>query len=472
LTYNYDAVIVGSGPNGLAAAITLARAGCAVLVVEARDTIGGGMRSAELTLPDYIHDICSAAHPLGVASPFFRNLPLDQHGLEWMYPSAPVAHPLDNQDAVLLETDLATTAAALGRDGGAYHALFAPLVNQWQTALAEFLAPLHLPRYLWTLTQFGIRALPSATLLAKTLFREERARAAFAGLAAHSLLSLDWSPSAAFGIMLGLLAHAVNYPVARGGSQAIADAMARYLMTMNAKIETGWHVKTLAELPRARAYLLDTAPRGVLALVGDRLPSGYRAQLQRYRYAPGVFKVDYALSSPIPWRDAQVGRASTVHLGGTLDEIRVSERAIWRGEHVAQPYVLLVQPTLFDGSRAPAGKHVAWAYCHVPNGSTVDMTAQIDAQIERFAPGFLDCVLARGTRNTAEYEAYNPNNVGGDINAGAQTWRQLYTRPALRLNPYTTPLPNVYICSSATPPGGGVHGMCGYHAAMTALRRM
>ena len=472
MTYEYDAVVVGSGPNGLAAAITLAQAGCSVLVVEARDTIGGGMRSAELTLPGFIHDVCSSAHPLGIASPFFRHLPLNDYGLAWVLPSAPVAHPLDGQDAVILETDLATTAAALGRDSAAYRGLFAPLVNAWQEALDEFLAPLHMPRHLLTLTQFGIRALPSATLLAKALFRGERARAAFAGLAAHSLLSLDWSPSAAFGVMLGLLAHAVNYPVARGGSGTIADAMGRYLETLNGNIQTGWHVGTLDELPRARAYLLDTAPRGVLALAGDKLPAVYRAQLEGYRYAPGVFKVDYALSAPIPWRDPQVSRASTVHLGGTLDEIRASERAIWHGGHVDQPYVLVVQPTLFDSTRAPQGKHTAWAYCHVPNGSAVDMTARIEAQIERFAPGFRDCILARATRNTVEYEAYNPNNVGGDINAGAQTWRQLYTRPAIRLNPYTTPLKDVYICSSATPPGGGVHGMCGYHAARTALRRM
>lgn len=472
MAYDYDAVIIGSGPNGFSAAITLAQAGCSVLVIEAKDTIGGGMRTLPLTLPGFLHDICSAAHPLGVASPFFRQLPLDQFGLEWMYPDAPVAHPLDGQPAVILEKSLDATLDNLGEDGAAYRALFSRLVDQVDVMLDIFLAPLGIPRHPFALTEFGIRAAAPATLLAKTIFRGERARAAFAGVAAHSILPLHWSPSAAYGLVLGMLAHAVNYPVARGGSQAIANALAGYLSTFKAEIRTGQHVTAFNQLPTARAYLFDTAPRGFMHVMGDRLPGGYRRQLENFRYSPGVFKIDYALNAPIPWRDPQMARACTVHLGGTLDEIAESERTIWKGKHSFRPYALLIQPTLFDPSRAPAGKHTAWVYCHVPNGSTMDMTPFIEAQIERFAPGFNETILARATRNSVEYEAYNPNYIGGDINAGAGTWRGLIARPSLSLTPYTTPVKGVYLCSSSTPPGGGVHGMCGYHAARAALKRL
>lgn len=472
MAYDYDAVIVGAGPNGLAAAITLARAGCSVLVVEAKDSPGGGLRSAELTLPGFIHDVCSAVHPLAAASPFFRSLSLEQYGLEWVHPAAPLAHPLDHQPAILLEHSLDATVDTLGIDGRAYHALLAPLVKQHEQIMHEFLGPLRPPRYPLVMAGFGLRALPPASLLARLIFRGERVRAVFAGMAAHSIMPLHWPATAAFGVMLTLLAHVVGWPVARGGSQKIADALVAYLSTMQAQIRTGWPVETIDELPSARAYLFDVTPRQLLKIAGHKLPASYRRQLERYRYGAGVFKVDYALDGPIPWRDSAVLRAATVHLGGSLREIAASERAAWRGDASARPFVLLVQSSLFDSSRAPAGKHTAWAYCHVPNGSTVDMTPHIEGQIERFAPGFGEQVLARSVRFPADMERYNPNYIGGDINGGVQDLLQLFTRPVPRWSPYTTPAANIYICSASTPPGGGVHGMCGYFAALAALRRM
>ncbi len=469
----YDAVVIGSGPNGLAAAITMARAGCSVLVIEAKDAFGGGMRSAELTLPGYVHDVCSAAHPMGISSPFFRDVPLDQFGLEWIMPSAPVAHPLDNQPSVVMEQSIEATLESLDTvDRKAYRWLFQMAVNHYEDILDQFLGPLMIPKKPLLIAQFGVRAIVPTTLLMKTIFRGERARALFSGIAAHSILPLEWTPSAGVGMVLGMLAHAVNYPLAKGGSQKIADAMVGYLRSLGGELRLNWHIKSFDELPSAKAYFFDTAPRGFIEIMGESLPAGYANELRRFRYAPGVFKVDYALDAPIPWRDPNTARASTIHVGGTLDELAHSERAVWRGEHVERPYILLIQPTAHDPSRAPEGKHVVWAYCHVPNGSTVDMTAAIDAQIERFAPGFQERVLAKSTRNTAQVEEYNPNYVGGDVNAGAQTLMQLFTRPAFRLLPYITPVKGVYLCSSSTPPGGGVHGMCGWHAAKIALERM
>ncbi|MBZ0297085.1 MAG: NAD(P)/FAD-dependent oxidoreductase, partial [Anaerolineae bacterium] len=413
-----------------------------------------------------------AIMPLAVASPFFQSLPLEQYGLEWVHPDIPLAHPLDHEPTVLIERSLEATAAGLGADGPAYRRLFEPIASRSEAILDEFLGPLHLPRHPFAMTIFGIRALPPATQLARLVFRGERARAAFAGIAAHSIMPLHWPATSAFGLMLGILAHTVGWPLAKGGSQRVADALSAYLASLGGKITTGWQINTIDELPPARAYLFDVTPRQLIRLAGDHLSPGYRRQLERYRHGPGVFKLDYALDGPIPWRDPAVQRAGTVHLGNTLAEIAQSEHAAWKQEPSQRPFVLLVQPTLFDPSRAPSGQHTAWAYCHVPNGSSADMTAQIESQIERFAPGFRDRVLARSVHSAADMERYNANYIGGDINGGVQDLTQLFTRPVVRISPYTTSSPKIYLCSSSTPPGGGVHGQCGYHAAQAALRRM
>jgi phytoene dehydrogenase-like protein len=465
-----DAIVVGAGPNGLAAAIVLAQAGLSVRVIEAADSVGGGARSAELTLPGFVHDVCSAIHPLGAASPFFRTLPLQRHGLEWIEPPAALAHPFDDGTAGLLERSPEARATTLGGDDDRWRELFAPLVRAAEPLLDDVLAPLHVPAHPLTLGRFGARALLPATALARLSFRGEQARALFAGLAAHSMLPLGRPPSAAFGLMLGLLGHDGGWPFPRGGSQQIADALASHLRTLGGEIETGHRVGSLAELDAARAVLLDVTPRGLLRLAGDRLPSRYRRGLERYRYGPGVFKLDWALDGPIPWRAEGCARAATVHLGGSLAEIAASEAAPWRGRIAERPYVLLAQPSLFDPTRAPAGRHTAWAYCHVPNASTADQTERIERQVERFAPGFRERIAARSRLAPADLERHNENNVGGDINGGAATLSQLFTRPVARLSPYTTPLPGVFVCSASTPPGGGVHGMCGYHAAQAALR--
>jgi phytoene dehydrogenase-like protein len=464
-----DAVVVGSGPNGLAAAITLARAGRSVLVVEGADTVGGGMRSAELTQPGFVHDVCSAVHPLASGSPFFSELPLAEHGLVLVQPPAPLAHPLDDGTAVMLERSVEETAAALGADGPAYRRLYEPLVRDQAGLLPFLLGPRPLPRHPLAAARFGLLAVRSAMGLAGR-FQEERAQALFVGLAAHSIQSLRRSPTASFGLVLGLLGHVYGWPMARGGSQAIADALASYLRSLGGEIETGRPVESVDDLPRAKATLLDLTPRQVIDVAGHRLPARYLRALRRYRYGPGVFKVDWALDGPVPWTAEGCSRAGTIHVGGTMAEIVDSEDAVWRGEAPERPYVLVAQQSLFDETRAPDGKHTLWAYCHVPNGSAVDMTERIEAQIERFAPGFRDRILARSTMGPADLESYNPNYVGGDINGGVQDLRQLYTRPAVRLNPYSTPVAGLYICSSSTPPGGGVHGMCGHFAAKAALR--
>jgi phytoene dehydrogenase-like protein len=467
-----DAIIVGAGPNGLAAAITLARAGRAVLVLEAEPTVGGGVRSAALTLPGFVHDICSAVHPLGVGSPFFRGLPLADHGLRWIHPAAPLAHPLDDGTAIVLERSIAATAATLGPDAAAYQRLIGPLVRRWERTADVILAPLRLPRHPFALARFGLRAIWPARAMAEMVFKGERARALFAGMAAHAIMPLEHPLTAAVGLVLSLLGHAVGWPISEGGSQRIADAMASYLCSLGGEIRTGVRVEMIARLPLARAILCDLTPRQLLAIAGDRLPAGYRRALRRYRYGPGVFKIDWALDGPIPWKAPECARAATVHLGGTLAEIAAGERMVWRGGHPERPFVLLAQPSLFDSTRAPEGKHTAWAYCHVPNGSTFDMTKRIEHQIERFAPGFCDRVLARSVLGPAAMEQHNANYIGGDIAGGVQDLRQLFTRPAVRLDPYSTPAEGIYICSSSTPPGGGVHGMCGYWAACSALRKM
>lgn len=470
---DYDAVVVGSGPNGLAAAITLARAGQRVLVVEGRSRVGGGLRSAELTEAGFLHDICSAVHPLGIASPFFLQLNLARYGLTWIQPPLPVAHPLDDQPAVLLDRDLARMAATLGDfDAGQWQRLLTSSVEAWQPLISTLLAPWPIPSDPIALTRFGLGAIWPAQWLAQGWFRGERARALFGGLAAHSMQPLHWPLTASFGMVLGVLAHAVGWPIPRGGSQAIADAMAAYLQALGGEIVTDQWVHNLDELPSARAMLLDITPRQLVEMAGDKLPPRYRRQLMGYRYGPGVCKVDYALNAPVPWRDPACALAGTVHVGGTLGEMAQSEAASWRGKHARCPYVLVTQPSLFDESRAPAGQHTLWAYCHVPHGSNLDVSESIDAQIERFAPGFRDCVIAKRVHTATDMAAYNPNYIGGDINGGVQDWRQLWTRPIPQRNPYATPLANVYLCSSATPPGGGVHGMAGYHAARAVLARI
>lgn len=468
----YDAVIVGAGPNGLAAGITLARAGRSVVVLEAKETIGGGTRSAELTLPGFVHDICSALHPLGVASPFFRDLPLAHYGLEWVFPPACLAHPLDDGTAVMVEGSVDATAANLGPDAAHYRRLMGPFVAGWQGLLGDLLGPLRIPRHPIVMARFGLAGLLPAATLARTAFRGERARAVFAGMASHAMMPLSAPATAAFGLVLGLVAHAIGWPMARGGSQRIADALGAHLRSLRGEIVTGHPVRSRADLPDARAILFDTSPRQLVQVMGNELPVGYRHALSRFRYGPGVFKADYALDGPIPWRAEECLRAGTVHLGGTLEEIAAAEAATWRGEHPERPFVLVAQQSLFDPARAPEGKHTAWAYCHVPHGSAEDVTGRLEAQIERFAPGFRDRILARCTRTATDMEVYNPNYIGGDINAGVQDLRQLFTRPVARLNPYTTPIPGLYLCSSSTPPGGGVHGLCGYYAGRTALRRL
>jgi phytoene dehydrogenase-like protein len=466
----YEAIIVGSGPNGLAAAITLALAGRSVCVYEAKETVGGGARSAELTVPGFIHDICSAIHPLGMASPFFRTLPLAEHGLEWIQPPAALAHPFDDGTAVLLERSIELTGQMLGQDAAAYRQLMAPLVAQWSKLEVSLLGPLRPPRHPLTLLRFGLQAMRSASGLAQGRFRGEHARGFFAGLAAHAIMPLERLPTAAFGLLLGVLGHVVGWPLPRGGAQNISNALASYLRTLGGEVVTGAPIACLDALPAARAVLLDVTPKQVLEIAGNRLPEGYRRQLGRYRYGPAAFKVDWALDGPIPWRASACTRAATVHLGGTLAEIALSERAAWEGEHAERPFVLVAQPSLFDPSRAPPGMHVAWAYCHVPHGSTLDITERIEDQIERFAPGFRQGVLARSVLPPQALQQYNPNYIGGDINGGVQDLWQLFTRPTWRIVPYATPAQGLYICSSSTPPGGGVHGMCGYYAARAALR--
>jgi phytoene dehydrogenase-like protein len=441
-----------------------------VLVLEAEPTIGGGARSAALTLPGFVHDICSAIHPLGIASPFFRSLVLAPHGLEWIHPPAALAHPLDDGSAGVLERSLEDTGRTLGLDAEAYRRLMAPLVAHAEALFDETLAPLRPPRHPLLMARFGLRAVRSARALAHAWFRGPHARALLAGMAAHSILPLDHPLTAAVGLMLGVAGHAVGWPVPRGGSQRIADALAAELRSLGGEVVTDWRVQSLIELPPARAYLFDTAPRHLARICGPRLPGRFRRQLERFRHGPGAFKLDWALDGPIPWRAEGCRRAATVHLGGTLEEIAAAERAVWRGQHPERPYVLVAQQSLFDSTRAPTGKHTGWAYCHVPVGSTADRTEAIERQVERFAPGFRERILARSVLRPADFERHNANYVGGDISGGVMDVWQLFTRPTLRIVPYSTPVPAIFLCSSSTPPGGGVHGMCGYFAARAALR--
>lgn len=467
-SHQYDAVVVGAGPNGLAAAIAIAQAGKSVALFEANETIGGGARSAQITLPGFIHDLCSAVYPLAAGSPFFCTLPLQQHGLEWIEPPAALAHPFDDGSAVLVERSVDNTAARLDTDGARYRALFQPVVADWQSLAESLLAPPRWPKNPIALARFGWKALQPARRIAESRFREARARALFAGLAAHSMLPLENLASAGFGLVLGASAHALGWPIARGGAQKLADALAGYFQSLGGQVFLNHPVRALADLPRARMTLCDLTPRQLVKIARTALPPSYRERLNRYRYGMAAFKLDWALSAPVPWRADECRHAATVHLGGSLEEIARSERLAWRGFHAEKPFVLVVQPSLFDSSRAPAGKHTLWAYCHVPNASGFDMTSRIEAQIERFAPGFHDTILARSVSPPAELERRNENLVGGDINGGAPLLGQLILRPTSRL--YATPLSGLYLCSASTPPGGGVHGMCGYFAAQRALR--
>jgi phytoene dehydrogenase-like protein len=467
-----DAVVVGSGPNGLAAAIALAQQGASVLVLEGRDEVGGGTRTSELTLPGFLHDVCSGCHPLGILSPFLRALPLERHGLKWVQPRASVAHPLDDQPAVILRRSLADTARGLGVDATAYSRLLAPLLDEPHELLEGVLAPLRIPSHPLRMLRFGLHALRSAAGLARGRFRGDRARALFAGCAAHSILPLERRLTAALGLLFCMTGHVEDWPVARGGSAAISRAMAGVLASLGGRIETSHWVRSAADLPPARVYLFDTSPAQLAAIAERALPTGYLRRLHRFRYGPGVFKIDWALDGPIPWKDPAILEASTVHLGGSLDEIAASEAAVWRGEHPPRPFVLLVQQSQFDETRAPEGKQTGYAYCHVPGGSSVDLTDAVEKQVERFAPGFRERILSRHVMNAVDLERYNPAFVGGAITGGVTDLGQLFARPVARYNPYTTPNGRIFLCSASTPPGAGVHGMCGYYAARAALRRI
>jgi len=461
--------VVSSGPNGLTAAIVLAKAGLRTTVFEAQPTIGGGARSAELTLPGFVHDVCSAVHPWAASSPAFAGFPLAQYGLEWIQPPLPLAHPLDDGSAAIMAMSLDETCARLGADGAAYRRSIAPMVRRWRELVPMIQAPLlRMPVHPWLLARFGALAFWPAAPLARRLFSTEAARALFAGNAAHSVLPLDAFGSAAFAWVLAAAGHAVGWPIPRGGSQAIANALASYFESLGGRIVANSPIRSLDELGDASLVLCDVTPRQFLALAGNRLPDRFCHKLEGYRYGPGVFKIDWALSAPIPWKSAECARAGTVHVGGSLDEIAAYENALAGTAPSERPFVLVAQPSLFDSSRAPSGQHTAWAYCHVPHASTADMTERIESQVERFAPGFRAHVLARHTMTPAELERHNANLVGGDITGGAQDLRQLVLRPTRLL--YRTPLDGVYLCSSSTPPGGAVHGMCGFHAAQTALR--
>ncbi|MFN8622444.1 MAG: NAD(P)/FAD-dependent oxidoreductase [Chloroflexota bacterium] len=467
-----DAIVVGSGPNGLAAAITLARAGRSVVVHEAADRLGGGMRSAELTLPSVVHDVCSTIQGTSLASPFFRSLDLARHGLELVHPGVPLAHPFDDGTAAVLERSVPGTARGLREDAGAWADLFGMLVDHAEDLMAFVLAPVNRPpRHPLLAARFGLAAIRSATSLARGRFREPRTQALMGGLSAHGMVPLESTATAAFGLVLAIVAQAWGWPLVRGGTQQLADAMVAELRALGGEVVTGHRVERLDELPPARAVLFDTSPRAMAAIAGERLPARYRRRLDGFRMGPGIVKVDWALDGPIPWRAPRVAEAGTVHLGGSLDEIARAEADASHGRISEKPFVLLVQATPFDPSRAPDGMHTGWAYCHVPNGSPVDMTERIEAQVERFAPGFRDRILARHTYLAADMEAHDANYLGGDINGGSQDLRQLFTRPVARWDPYTTPDRGLYLCSSSTPPGGGVHGMSGFWAARSALRR-
>jgi phytoene dehydrogenase-like protein len=466
---DFDVVVVGSGPNGLAAAITMQAAGLSTLIIEAKETIGGGLRTAELTLPGYKHDVCSAIHPMGSGSPFFNKIPLDRYGLKYIHPPYAVAHPFDDGSAATVETSLENTASLLGHDNKAYQQLIKPLVSKWPSIAADVLGPIGIPKSPVPFINFGLKAVQSAHSISKR-FTTKEAKGLWAGVAGHSLQPLTNVTSAAIGLVLLTQAHLGGWPMPQGGSQQIANALAEHFVALGGRIETNQRISSLSQLPSYHALLLDVTPKQLLELAGHRFSSVYKWQLSTYKYGMGVFKIDWALDSPVPFTNEKARSAGTVHLGNTYEEIAYSEQTTWKGKHAETPYVLLAQQSIFDPSRAPIGKHTAWAYCHVPNGSTVNMTQVIENQVERFAKGFKDRILAKHVMNTAALQNYNANYIGGDINGGAINLTQLFTRPALRSSPYRTSTRGIYICSASTPPGGGVHGMCGYHSAKRALQ--
>lgn len=466
---DYDAIVVGSGPNGLSAAITLQREGLSVLLLEAKSTIGGGLRTEELCAPGFKHDICSAIHPMAAASPFFQTLPLKDFGLEYIYPAYAAAHPFDDGSAAYLTKSIEETSKYLGEDAAAYIRLILPVIQSWPTIVEDVLAPLRIPKHPLLMAKFGTSAIQSALSISKR-FKGIHARGLWAGMAAHSIQPLSNATTAAIGLVLTAVGHINGWPLPKGGSQSIAKALADYFVSLGGKIETNTNVTSLEQLPSSKAVLFDVTPRQLLQIAGHKFSSLYKWQLSNYRYGMGVFKIDWALDGPIPFKAEACRKAGTVHIGNTLEEIAASEQATSNGGHPEKPFILLAQQSLFDDTRAPAGKHTAWAYCHVPNGSTIDMTEAIEKQVERFAPGFRERILAKHTINTAQLQDYNANYIGGDINGGIIDLRQLFTRPALRWSPYRTSSKGLYICSSSTPPGGGVHGMCGYNAAKRALK--
>ena len=468
--YEYDAVVVGAGPNGLAAAIRLAQHGFSTLVLERHKEIGGACRTEELTLPGFLHDVGSAVHPMALGSPFLSSLPLEKYGLGWCQPEIPLAHPIDQTGIATLRRSVNETGDALGKDAKAYRKLFEPIVSRWQSLMEEFLQPIiHLPRHPFQMATFGSLALASIADLVRNRFTREPAKALLAGLAAHSFLPLTDPGSAGFALILGMLGHAIGWPIPIGGAQAIARALSEHFRALGGRVETGVSIMTLRQLPESRVVLFDVTPRQLVQILGGLLPANYRRKLERFKYGPGIFKIDYALDGPIPWLHPDCEKAGTIHLGGTFQEIAQAEYQVSRGRHAEHPFLLLSQPTVADSTRAPLNRHIAWVYGHVPNGSSWDMTKPFEKQIGRFAPEFKDRVLASHVTSSAELERINPNLIGGSITGGANNLWQLIARPTLSFAPYRTPLKGVYLCSSSTPPGGGVHGMCGFHAANAAV---
>ena len=467
----YDAIIIGSGPNGLSAAITIAREGYSVLVIEGAKVIGGGVRSDYITEPEFKHDICSAFYPLGMNSPFFKSLNLESHGLQWINPTAPVGHPLDNGESVILQRSVNETANSLGIDGKSYKKLFNPLVENWPYLIEDILGPLRFPKHPFKTAKFGLIGARSALGLIKSKFKSERTKSLFTGIAAHATQPLNLPFTAGIGLALNIAGHYSGWPIAKFGSQSISNALEKCLLEYGGEIETNNFVTSLKELPKTKIILCDITPKQLVAIAGDKLEKKYIQSMNKFRYGAGIFKIDWALNGPVPWLSKDCHKAGTIHLGGTSLEIARSEQEVSNGKHPDNPYVLIGQQSLFDQTRAPDGKQTLWGYCHVPNGSTKDMTNAIENQIERFAPGFKDLIIQKAVKTTEDMQQYNPNYIGGDIAGGIQDYKQLFTRPDWSITPYATSTKGLYLCSSSTPPGSGVHGMCGYQAAKVALKR-